>query len=36
MMTPKRLAGELERCLDGPHADEHTTEEGRALAHEAA
>ena len=24
MMTPKRLAGELERRLDGPHADEHT------------
>jgi hypothetical protein len=25
MMTPKRLAGELERRLDGPHADEHTS-----------
>lgn len=24
MMTPKRLAGEIERRLDGPHADEHT------------
>jgi len=24
MMTPKRLAGELVRRLDGPHADEHT------------
>jgi hypothetical protein len=24
MMTPKRLSGELERRLDGPHADEHT------------
>jgi hypothetical protein len=25
MMTPKRLSGELQRRLDGPHADEHTT-----------
>ena len=25
MMTPKRLARELEARLDGPHADEHTT-----------
>ena len=24
MMTPKRLAGELQRRLDGPHSDEHT------------
>jgi hypothetical protein len=24
MMTPKRLGGELEARLDGPHADEHT------------
>jgi hypothetical protein len=24
MMTPKRLAGELDARLDGPHADEHT------------
>ncbi len=24
MMTPARLAAELERRLDGPHADEHT------------
>lgn len=24
MMTPKRLAGEIQRRLDGPHADEHT------------
>jgi hypothetical protein len=24
MMTPRQLAAELERRLDGPHADEHT------------
>ncbi len=24
MMTPKRLAGEIQRRLNGPHADEHT------------
>ncbi len=32
MMTPARLTVELDRRLDGPHADEHTT----AAAHLAA
>jgi hypothetical protein len=26
MMTPKRLTSEIERRLDGPHADEHTAD----------
>ncbi len=32
MMTPDRLAAEITRRLDGPHADQHTT----AAAHLAA
>ena len=32
MMTPDRLAAELARRLDGPHADEHTTGAAQLVA----